>query len=524
AVSDLNNDSWPDLYIRNDFNEADYCFINQKDGTFKEMSRQMFSYTSLFSMGNDAADMNNDGLEDLITLDMLPEGNYLQKMHNGSENFDKFQILFNNGFFKQYSRNMFQLNRGDGTFDEVGQYSGISNTDWSWAPLAADFDNDGKKDLFISNGYVKDYTDMDYIKYNVDIITERDPTKQQEMMKNRMNKLPTIKSPNYIFKNEGDLKFANKTMAWGLDESVVSAGAAYADLDNDGDLDIITNNCNDIASVYKNNERQLNSNSKFLNIKLTGSGQNPFAIGSKITLVTTSGIQMQEMMPSRGFQSSVDYVLHFGIAPSDSIEKINVSWSNGSHSSVVSPGINKTININIKDASPDSSQTHQSEIKTLFTLRDSLPFVHTENNYNDFTQQGLLPQWFSRQGPAMAKGDINGDKLEDIFIGGAKGQPAVFFIQNKNGTFTKYTDASVKNDSAYEDITAAIFDADGDGDNDLFVGSGGYELQPDDSLLQNRLYINNGKGLFSKSKNALPVDIINDNTLSIADVNGDGFA
>jgi enediyne biosynthesis protein E4 len=523
AVSDLSNDTWPDLYISNDFNEADYCFINQKNGTFKEMSRDLFSYTSLFSMGNDAADINNDGLEDLITLDMLPEGNYLQKMHNGAENFDKFQILFNHGFFSQYSRNMLQLNRGDGTFDEVGQFSGISNTDWSWAPLAADFDDDGKKDIFITNGYVKDYTDMDYLKYNVNIILEKDPQKQQEMMRNRINKLPTIKIPNYLFKNEGDLKFSNKTIEWGMDEPVISAGAAYADLDNDGDLDIITNNCNEVASIYQNNLRKLNPGRKYLNIKLVGNGLNPFGVGSKITLVSTSGIQMQEMMPSRGFQSSVDYILHFGIAPADSVRQVKVIWSNGLSSSINSPGINKTLIVNIREAHPDSTQIPAPKIKPLFAFVDSLPFKHTENIYNDFTQQPLLPQWFSRQGPAMAKGDINGDKLEDFFIGGAKGQPGVFFIQNKNGTFTKYVDPALSADSAYEDITAAIFDADGDGDNDLFVGSGGYELQPNDTLLHNRLYINNGKGVFTRSKNALPPDFINDNTVSVADFNNDGF-
>lgn len=522
AVSDLNNDGWPDIYVSNDFNEADYCFINQQNGTFKEMSREMFSYTSLFSMGNEAADINNDGLQDVITLDMLPEGNLLQKMHNGSENFNKFQILFNNGFYKQYSRNMLQLNRGDGSFDEVGQFSGISNTDWSWTPLAADFDDDGKKDIFITNGYVKDYTDMDYIKYNVDIIIEKDQAKQQEMMRNRMNKLPTIKIANYMYRNEGGARFSNQTTAWGLDEPMISAGAAYADLDNDGDLDIIISNSNDVASVYQNNLREKSPDGKYLNVKLLGNGQNLFAVGSKVELTTTTGIQVQELMPSKGFQSSVDYTLHFGIAPADSVKEIKVFWPAGQVSTLTSPGRNKTISLNIKAASPEQIPKGQPVSPALITFADTLSFKHTENTYNDFTQQGLLPQWFSRQGPAMAKGDINGDKLEDVFIGGAKGQAAVFFIQDKSGRFTKFSDLSITNDAAFEDITAALFDADGDGDNDLFVGSGGYELLPNDPLLQDRLYLNNGHGRFVKASSALPQDLINDNTVTVADFNGDG--
>lgn len=524
AVSDLNNDSWPDIYISNDFNEADYCFINQKNGTFLEMSRSMFPYTSLFSMGNDAADINNDGLEDLITLDMLPEGNYLQKMHNGAENFDKFQILFNNGFFKQYSRNMLHVNRGDGSFDEIGQFAGVSNTDWSWAPLAADFDNDGNKDIFITNGYVKDYTDMDYIKYSVEMIREKDPEKQRQMMSNRMDRLPTIKVPNYMFKNNGDLRFTNKSKEWGLDEPAIAAGAAYADLDNDGDLDIIINNCNDIASVYKNNLRESGDQNQYLDIKLKGEGSNPFGVGATITLYTTAGMQKQQMIPSRGFQSSVDYTLHFGIAADDSVKTVKVDWPNNISSVTLAPGTNKLITMSSKGASADTNSKGDNTGKTFLTYVDSLPFKHTENFYNDFTRQTLLPQWFSRQGPAMAKGDMNGDKLEDIFIGGAQGQAGVIFFQKSGGGFTRKDQNIFVTDAAYEDITAAIFDADGDGDNDLFVGSGGYESEPGDTLLQNRLYLNDGKGIFTRSINALPKDLVNDNTVSVADFNGDGFS
>lgn len=523
AVSDLNNDGFADIYISNDFNEADYCFINQRDGTFKEMTKEMFPYTSLFSMGNSAADINNDGLQDIVTLDMLPEDNYLQKMHNGAENFDKFQLLFSKGFFQQYSRNMLQVNRGDGTFDEAGQFSGISNTDWSWAPLAADFDNDGNKDLFISNGYVKDYTDMDYIKYNVDIIIERDPSKQQAMMKERMNKLPEIKISNYLYRNEGNLKFSNQTSAWGLDEHVISAGAAYADFDNDGDLDIVTNNCNDIASVYRNNLNDDKAKADYLSIQLKGEGQNTFGIGAKVEVFTDSTWQVQEMMPSRGFQSSVDYVLHFGIKPADSIKQVTVHWPNNKRSQVFTPGKNKKIVIDAKDAESSIGGNMQDIAREspFIQFEDTLDFKHTENNYNDFTQQGLLPQWFSRQGPAMAKGDINGDGVEDVFVGGAKGQAGVFFVNGKDGSSRKMEDAALAADAGYEDITAAIFDADGDGDNDLLVGSGGYELSADDALLQNRLYINNGKGNFSRSA-GLPADRINDNAIAVADFNGDG--
>ena len=403
AVSDLNNDGWPDMYISNDFNEGDYCFINQKNGTFREMGAEMFDYTSLFSMGNAAADINNDGMQDIVTLDMLPETNYLQKMHNGSENFDKFQLLFRNGFSQQYSRNMLQVNRGNGTFTEAGQFAGISNTDWSWAPLAADYDEDGKKDLFISNGYVKDYTDMDYIKYNVDIILEKNPEKQREMMSKRLDKIPTIKISNYMFRNNGNMNFKNLSSSWGLDEPRISAGAAYADLDNDGDLDLAISNCNEPASIYRNNLHDNFPGKNYIGFSLVGDGQNPFAIGSKITLVTTSGIQVQEMMPSRGFQSSVDYRIHFGVDSNVTVKEAIIHWPTGKVSTVKAPALNKIHKIAIAEAANGNDNTAEDST-TLFSFRDTLAFRHRENVFNDFNEQVLLPQWFSRQGPCDGSG------------------------------------------------------------------------------------------------------------------------
>ena len=325
AISDLNNDGWPDVYVSNDFNEPDYFFVNNGNGTFTEKLKDAMDQTSLYSMGSDAADYNNDGLVDLITLDMLPEDNHTQKMHSGAENFNKFQLLFNNGFYYQYSRNMLQTNNGDGTFSETGQLSGVSNTNWSWSALFTDFDNDGNKDLFVSNGYVKDYTDMDFLKYSADRTVKANGTGKDEAVKEFIDKMPSSVTESYLFRNSGDGRFSVMNDDWGINRKGTASGAAYADLDNDGDMDLIVSETNGLAGIYRNNSRQQEKN-HYLKIKLSGDNGNRDGIGAKLTLFCSNKIFFQEQEPVRGYQSSVDRILNVGIGKNEVIDSLRIIW------------------------------------------------------------------------------------------------------------------------------------------------------------------------------------------------------
>ena len=521
AISDINNDGWPDIFESNDFNEPDYLFINNRNGTFTEQLSKCMDQTSLFSMGSDAADYNNDGFVDVLTLDMLPEDNKTQKMHSGAENFDKLQYLFNQGFYYQYSRNMLQKNNGDGTFSEVGQLSGVSNTDWSWAALFADYDNDGYKDLFVTNGYVKDYTDMDFLKYSIDRLIRSKQGETVDAIPEYIKKMPTIQIPKAIFQNNGNGTFTRKTEEWGLNRPGVSAGAAYADLDNDGDLDLVVNNANDFASIYRNNSEKVVKNN-FLKIKLLGQAGNERGIGSKVTLYSDGNKYYQEEMPVRGFQSSVDQVLNFGLGKKSIVDSLVVIWPNDKMQTLKNVKANQTISVNIKDATATWVYDSTATASKHFTPQPAFNFTHTENQFNDFTIQPLLINYLSRQGPCMAKADVNKDGREDIFIGGAKGQPSQIFIQAANGNFIKKSEPSIAKDSLSEDVAAEFFDADGDGDLDLYVCSGGYEFAENDPALQDRLYLNDGKGNFIKSEKALPRMLTSTACVRAADIDGDG--
>ncbi|MGV3684789.1 MAG: VCBS repeat-containing protein [Daejeonella sp.] len=520
AISDVNNDNWPDIYVSNDFNEPDYLFINNGDGTFTDKLAESMSLVSMYSMGSDVADYNNDALPDLVTLDMLPEDNQTQKMHSGAENFDKMQFLFQKGFYYQFSRNMLQKNNGDGTFSEIGQLAGISNTDWSWAALFSDYDNDGNKDLFVTNGYVKDYTDMDFLRYTMDQTIRARQEGKEVAVKDFIEKMPTIVTPNYIFRNTGNDRFEKKNAEWGLSKEGISAGAAYADLDNDGDMDLIVSNTNDYAGIYKNNSETIEKNN-YIKIKLKGDPRNSYGIGSKVTVYCKDKKYYQEQIPVRGFQSSVDPVLNFGLGKNTLIDSILIVWPNDQTQKLRSVKVNQTVTLDVKN-SGQGDKFLPAPSDTYFTNTNSINHTHTENHFNDFTVQTLLPNYLSRQGPCMAKADLNRDGLEDIFVGGAAGQPGAIYLQTAGGSFTPRPSKAIAADLQYEDTAAEFLDVDGDGDKDLYVASGGYEFSKDDILLQDRIYINDGKGGFSASKTSLPKMLISTGSVKSADIDADG--
>ena len=522
AVSDINNDGWPDVFVSNDFNEPDYLFINNRNGTFTEQLSKCMDETSLFSMGSDAADYNNDGLVDMLTLDMMPEDNKTIKMHSGPENFDKFQFLFKQGFYYQYSRNMLQKNNGDGTFSEVGQLSGVSNTDWSWAALFGDYDNDGHKDLFVTNGYMKDYIQMDFLKYSVDRVIRSRHGETVDAIPEYIRKMPTIRIANYIFQNNGNETFTKKTTEWGMDQPGISAGASYADLDNDGDLDLVINNANDFASIYKNNAETLVKNN-YLRIQLEGAAVNQRGIGSKVKLFCNGQQYYQEQFPSRGFQSSSDPVLNFGVGTNSIIDSVIVIWPNDYFQKLLAVKPNQKLILKQAEAKEKWVYDTIVNAKQSLLLQTTLASVqHQENTFSDFTVQGLLPNFLSRQGPCIEVADLNKDGLEDFFMGGAKDQASQIFIQNKNGTFTAKAEQGILKDAKSEDVAAAFFDADNDGDKDLYVAGGGYEFKENDAAFQDRLYINDGKANFIKSQNALPLLLTSKGCVKAADIDGDG--
>ncbi len=522
AISDFNNDGWPDVYVSNDFNEPDYFFINNRNGTFTEQLSKSMDEISLYSMGSDAADYNNDGKTDLLTLDMMPEDNKAIKMHSGAENYDKFQALFTHGFYYQYSRNMLQENNGDGTFSEVGQLSGVSNTDWSWSALFGDYDNDGNKDLFVTNGYTKDYTDMDFMKYSIDRLIRSMHKDSFDAIPEYIRKMPINKIPNLIYQNNGNGTFSKKTKEWGLNQPTVSAGAAYADLDNDGDLDLVISNCNDFASIYRNNaEGSLKNN--FLRVKLEGNPLNGRGIGTKVKLFCKGQQYYQEESPVRGFQSSSDPVLNFGIGKNTSIDSVLIIWPNDNYQKLTQVKPNQTLTIKIADAKGKWVFDTTAIAGNQLFMQATMPGVqHHENKFNDFNVQTLLPNYLSRQGPSIEVADVNKDGLEDFFIGGAKDQPSQIFIQNTNNTFTAKPEPSLSKDAASEDVSAVFFDADNDGDQDLYVTGGGYEFNENDPAFQDRLYLNDGKGNFEKKENALPQLLSSKGCVKAADIDGDG--
>ena len=520
AIADVNDDGWEDIYISNDFNEEDYLYINNRDGTFKNAARDAIGHMSLFSMGSDIADVNNDALPDIFTLDMLPESNERIKLSSGDDNYDKYKLLLQAGFHHQSMRNMLQLNNGDGTFAEVGQLMGISNTDWSWSALFADFDGDGWKDLYVSNGYEKDYTNMQFLKYTVDERMKSRQTGAPPNIREIIGQMPAIQVGNFLFKNGGDLRFTKTTAQWGLTRAFKSNGAAYADLDNDGDLDLVINTMNEKAVLYKNTSSE-NKSASYIKIDLRKANPKRIIEGTKVVIYANGKRQYQEFNPVRGFQSSMNVPLVFGIQGSTAVDSVRIIWPDGKTENARIVKAGETLSPRYEDA--HESYRYSTPPKPLFTQTNTIAWTHVAADTNDFKRQLLLPKMYSYSGPRIAKGDVNGDGLEDLYMCGPRHQTGALLLQQSDGSFTDKKSTDLLGDREYQDEDALFFDADMDGDLDLYVVSGGYLFNDTDRLLQDRLYLNDGKGNFKRSIGALPEETLAGSCVVAIDVNGDKF-
>jgi len=527
SITDINGDGWPDIYTANDFNKPDFLYINNKNGTFTNKLSSYINHVSFSAMGSDITDINNDGHEDIYVVDMAVEDPVRQKqLFAVNQNYDRFHLLLRYGLYYQYPRNTLQINNANGTYSEVANYAGVAETDWSWAPLIVDFDNDGWKDIYVTNGLKRDMTDWDYKVFVLDSVINAMNRGKSVDMNEWLKSMPSVPVKNYFYHNNGTLRFDNYTDNWTDAPPSFSNGAAYADLDNDGDLDIVVNNVDGPAFVMKNNTRELSPASHFLRLKFYKSPSSAYEVyGTTVKITDAKGqVQLQHYDPQRGFLSTMEHALHFGTGAETTISKLEVIF----------PSQKKIIMANVKaDRELVLYESDATIMGTVIvekmngafkdvTASGKLKYSQSENDFIDFKREPLIPYKCSRKGPYFAKADINADGKEDIYIGGAAGFEGKLMIQNANGSFSEKKQAAFTADKNYEDMSSLFFDADGDGDMDLYVVSGGAEFSPGNILYQDRLYKNDGKGNLTRVANAIPAEGYNGSSVTPLDFDADG--
>lgn len=520
TATDLNGDGWTDLFIANDFWVGDWYYINNGDGTFTDKIKEYVHHTSFSSMGVDAGDINNDGRPDVMVVDMVAEDNYRLKANMSGMNPKAFWKVVNEGGGYQYMFNMLHLNVGQGYLSDIAQMGGVATTDWSWAVLIADLDNDGWKDIFVGNGLMRDIRNNDaakefkkHIESSLFEFIKNNPNPENLSiwdvvnMDSALSIVPSQKLNNYVFRNNGNMTFSKKIEEWGFDQKTFSNGASYADLDNDGDLDLVVNNINDVASVYENHASQ-RANSHYLRVKAEPDGGKMSLMGTKVWVETAEGQQFIEITGVRGMYSTSEYIPHFGLGKNTQASRVRVLWPDGKENILTGVAADQMLTVKYSEAKlPVVAEPSPKASKPLFAdaaNETKVTFTYKENNFDDFEKQVLMPQKMSTLGPAMATGDINGDGLEDFFIGGSSGNAGRVHLQNPDGTFAAVSPEVLTRDKIYEDMGAVFFDADGDGDQDLYVVSGGNEFAPGSDNYQDRLYLNDGAGQFVKGENLLP--------------------